>query len=145
METKRCPRCGRNKSLSSFNKNRGRKDGLQRYCRKCDNAHRREWYSRVGYGGYLSPRIRQSKRERRAWLDEIKSKLSCEKCGEDHPATLDFHHRDPKQKDRRISQMIASGSSRERMLKEIEKCSVLCANCHRKLHYEETHGPIAQR
>ncbi len=32
------------------------------------------------------------------WFREYKSSLSCENCGEDHPACLDFHHIDPREK-----------------------------------------------
>jgi hypothetical protein len=75
-------------------------------------------------------RVRQKTRE---WLRDYKSRLSCIKCGESHPGCLDFHHKDPTQKDRAISQR--SSWSIKKLKAEIEKCEVLCANCHRKEHY----------
>ena len=60
----------------------------------------------------------------------------CIKCGyEKYPEVLEFHHRDPSQKDFNVS---SKGHSRswERVRKEIEKCDLLCANCHRELHAE---------
>ena len=71
------------------------------------------------------------------WFDEILSKLSCKSCGENHPATLDFHHRDPKEKEATVSSLLANLKSKDSILKEIEKCDVLCANCHRKHHHSE--------
>ena len=49
---------------------------------------------------------------------------------------LDFHHKDPSIKDGTIAQMLIN-SSKEKLLQVINKCDVLCANCHRDLHYQE--------
>lgn len=59
----------------------------------------------------------------------------CEKCGY-HKCTkaLDFHHRDPKEKEFRISSGKSIGW--EKTKKEIEKCDLLCSNCHREIHHE---------
>lgn len=65
---------------------------------------------------------------------ELKATLKCSRCPEDHPATLDFHHRDPAAKEVLISQAISKGWAWEKILAEIDKCEVLCANCHRKEH-----------
>jgi len=63
-----------------------------------------------------------------------KSSLQCKYGDEDDYACLDFHHRDPTKKEITISKAIDAGWSRERILKELEKCDVVCANCHRKIH-----------
>jgi hypothetical protein len=57
------------------------------------------------------------------------------RCGESHPATLDFHHRDPNEKDFLLSSAARNGWGKERILREIEKCDVICSNCHRKEHW----------
>jgi hypothetical protein len=57
----------------------------------------------------------------------------CIRCGESEYVALDFHHIDPNIKESNVSKLLA-GASTKRMLKEIEKCVVICANCHRKLH-----------
>jgi len=55
----------------------------------------------------------------------------CSICGlVDNPAVYDFHHRDPKEKDVGISQ----AKSWAAIEKELEKCDLVCSNCHRKLH-----------
>ncbi len=77
-------------------------------------------------------------REIREWMTEYKSNLKCEKCPEDHSACMDFHHEDPGKKEITIAKAIQHRWSRKRILKEIEKCIVLCANCHRKLHASVT-------
>jgi hypothetical protein len=66
----------------------------------------------------------------RSIVNEYKSKKGCFCCGYNkHPSALDFDHIDPKQKVMAVSQMLAL--KEERLLLEIEKCQVLCANCHR--------------
>jgi hypothetical protein len=59
----------------------------------------------------------------------------CHRCGEGDPACLEFHHRDPDEKVRTVSELITYGNSLETVCEEIEKCDVLCANCHRREHY----------
>lgn len=69
-------------------------------------------------------------------VDNFKSEMGCKRCGEKHPAVLDCHHRDPKIKYGKVSQLINHKSYR-RVFEEIAKCDVLCANCHRLEHWEE--------
>ena len=81
-------------------------------------------------------RIQARRIELRIWLDEYKSKLACMRCGESHPACLDFHHKNRKDKDFSPGNIRGMGWGRERVLCEIKKCMVLCSNCHRKEHFE---------
>jgi hypothetical protein len=78
---------------------------------------------------------RQLIRKRKKWFQEYKRKYcSCERCEEEHPASLDFHYTEEKQWN--ISVMVHRGHSVENIKEEMEKCVVLCANCHRKEHFE---------
>jgi hypothetical protein len=72
-----------------------------------------------------------------AWYGELKTKLACIRCGESHPACIVFHHADAKVKELTISDAVRRGCSRARIEREIEKCEVLCANCHAKHHAQE--------
>ena len=59
---------------------------------------------------------------------------SCVNCGyKKCVEAFEFHHLDPKQKDFAISK---NGHSRswDKVKKELDKCIILCANCHRELH-----------
>jgi hypothetical protein len=72
-------------------------------------------------------------------LGEIKKTYGCMSptChweGEITPSILDFHHIDPDTKESNILKMI--GFSRAAIAKEVNKCVVLCANCHRLAHAE---------
>ena len=50
---------------------------------------------------------------------------------------LDFDHIDPKTKAFNVSDCVRRGMSRKTVLAEIQKCQVLCANCHRIKTFEE--------
>ena len=57
----------------------------------------------------------------------------CEKCGYNKCVeALEFHHLDPNEKDFGISN---NSYSFERMKKEVDKCILVCSNCHREMHY----------
>jgi L-lysine 2,3-aminomutase len=98
-------------------------------------ASRRLWYSRNSERA--KEKVTARKRELDQWFAEYKKTLKCSLCPEDHPAALDFHHLDPSKKELSVTVAVSHGWSRERLLKEIEKCQVLCSNCHRKLHYDK--------
>lgn len=79
-------------------------------------------------------RVTKRKMDVRKWLNEYRGTMACHRCGESDPVCLDFHHRDPKTKDFRVGDTKAMGWGKKRLLVEIQKCVVVCANCHRKLH-----------
>jgi hypothetical protein len=98
-------------------------------------AYHKEWYAKN-----REKRHAQIKARRQAVVDHIyqyKLKNPCKLCGFSHPAALDFHHRDPSTKVIEINDAIRSGWSIDRVNTEIEKCDLICANCHRILHYDE--------
>jgi hypothetical protein len=76
---------------------------------------------------------RQRQAAKRAALAEYKVAAGCADCGYDTNAhALEFHH-DPPLNDRaarRVGQGASSGWSWERLMAEVAKCVVLCANCH---------------
>lgn len=66
----------------------------------------------------------------------------CGYCGEIFPIEVfEFHHIDPSTKNFEVAQGIAKHSSWEKLTKEVAKCVMLCANCHRMLH----HGHISSK
>ena len=80
-------------------------------------------------------RVYERQKEIHSWYKEYKKTLSCNRCSEDDPCCLEFHHKNPSEKDFLISQAWIKGYSIERIIKKIAKCEVLCANCHRKEHH----------
>lgn len=57
----------------------------------------------------------------------------CSICGYNKCiGALDFHHTDPTQKDADFTQM--KNWSWDRIQKEVDKCILVCSNCHREIH-----------
>ena len=94
---------------------------------------RRKWYHNNKEKS--CQKIKERKEEIKEWFSSYNENLKCELCEENHPATLQFHHTNPEEKELEISIAIHNGWSINKILKEIDKCQVLCANCHFKLHY----------
>ena len=74
--------------------------------------------------------------EAKDFLDKCKEGIECEYCGEDHPACLEFHHKEPNKKRFNISSAPHKGFNKKEIEKEVSKCIVLCSNCHKKWHWE---------
>jgi hypothetical protein len=117
-------------------------------CKYCDQDRPRTAFEvcRVVNGKeYRRLRCRQCKRARtnvrrtalRQWLDDYKKTLRCERCGFADFRALEFHHPGTQDKDANVADMIRSGLSRKTIKREIDKCVVLCSNCHQIEHYVE--------
>lgn len=127
-----CTRCHKEKSESEFHiKTHGK---LSPECKECHREYVRLHYK--NNKNYYLEKAKKQREKTRDWYEKYKASVSCETRGENHPATLDFHHRQPSKKEKCISTMI-SESSLAAIKREIKKCKVLCSNCHRKLHWEE--------
>ena len=83
----------------------------------------------------LQATYKNKRQNREKWI-AFKATLMCAFCKENHPATLDFHHSDPTKKDNEVSTYTRQHQY-TRAMEEVKKCIVLCANCHRILHYKE--------
>lgn len=59
----------------------------------------------------------------------------CERCGYNKSMrALEFHHLDPSEKDFGISKQINRNIND--LKKEVDKCILLCSNCHAEIHEE---------
>lgn len=123
-----CPKCKENKELEHFHKSNN-SNKVAGYCKECARKDKKEHYlnNKSSY--------KKSTLKWRKWLIDLKSSLSCEKCGYNKsPAALDFHHIDPKTKKFGINNTQTSKKTREEIEEEIKKCVVWCSNCHREHH-----------
>lgn len=81
--------------------------------------------------------LSKQKQQYKKRLKEIKEASGCVDCGERNHIVLDFDH--IKDKKYNVSRMIHDGFSWAAIKKEIAKCEVVCANCHRiRTHYRFT-------
>lgn len=129
--------CDRDHHFSEWNT--GNQVNGKRFCIKCDKDHAKVYAARrrSEIPEHLKS-VRLSRRqERQDFVNAIKQKLGCRDCAEHRPVCLDFHHLDPTLKVASISTLATAGRSEATILAEIEKCILICSNCHRFLHHNE--------
>lgn len=132
MTTKYCPACKKEKTTSSFARNTRRHDGLQNYCKVCKRKMDSKYYQDNidERREKIAARNQNTRRVLHEYVWEYLSSHPCTDCPEKDPIVLDFDHR--RDKVMSISQMVVDTVSLDTLKKEIEKCEVRCANCHRR-------------
>lgn len=138
-DEKYCGKCKRKLPLEKFSRDKSKKDGLNHTCKDCYGVYIRQHYKKNKQYYINNARVNRKKRKNklRTIIRNIKSVSKCKICGQEHIATLDFHHRDETYKQFSLSTSLIYRYSEQQILKEISKCDILCANCHRILHYEK--------
>lgn len=113
-----------------------RNPGTLDYCPKCLKAVARQEPTRAQQEARAreTARKRQRVEETLAWVDSFKSSRGCLRCEETDPRALDCHHRDPAAKDINVSALVRRRPNLAIVAKELMKCDVICASCHRKEH-----------
>ena len=122
VECKVCTKCQQRIPLSNYWKQSKASDGLNTWCKSC-----------VSLGMKLHARKRK--------LEAINLLGGC--CsickGIFHQSVYDFHHKNPKEKETGISRLLQSYAiEHPKLQQELEKCILICSNCHRELHATET-------
>jgi hypothetical protein len=113
-----CPKCTESKDITEFYNRRG-KSNSSVYCKICTN-------------------LQTIVRQRELKLQSVNYKGGCcQICGYDKClGALEFHHLDPSVKEFNLSRM-KSSTFNEKITKELDKCIMVCANCHREIHYQK--------
>jgi hypothetical protein len=81
--------------------------------------------------------IAEQKRKIYEWVDNYKTSIGCEHCGIQDNRCLQLHHRETETKKHSVAKLIGKGYVFKTVKTEVEKCEVLCANCHSIHHHEE--------
>ena len=132
LTSKKCSKCKMNRPLTDFNF-KIRADGIRHpYCKECGKELTRSHYANNKRQDL--DRNARSYPKRKAFVREMKSR-PCADCGVQYPFyVMDFDHREGESKtyelnhvDRMAMRVIA---------REIEKCDVVCSNCHRERTYQ---------
>ncbi len=132
IKFKTCVVCKSEKRLSEFNKRTTSKDGFQNICRTCSAIRSKLHYEKDKEGNKtrLARNRKIAQDAARLYVLDYLRTNGCVDCPEKDPIVLDFDHlRDKKCG---ISKMIHNGTSIQKIVEEIEKCEVRCANCHRR-------------
>jgi len=116
-ETRYCSRCKKDVKTENFHQRRGRAFSST-YCKPCTAE---QTLSRM--------------RKLKSQMIDYKGGC-CVRCGYDkYQGALDFHHLDPNEKDFNPSHLKRYKFD-ETVKSELDKCILVCANCHRELHHE---------
>lgn len=131
MATQICRVCGKEKDILEFSMRNEEKRHTE--CKQCHKEYTHKWY--------LEHKIHHNKIVRKwdiFYREEIEKKLSeyllnhpCVVCDEKDILVLEFDHINGK-KDFNIGDRLHHKHSWETLFKEIQKCQVLCANCHKR-------------
>lgn len=141
---KNCTLCQTQKDLSQFNKKSSNKDGLQNVCRKCNAKRSKQYYAenREKHLKIIRKRSNKVIANNQKYIVEYLQNNPCVDCKESDIIVLEFDHQ--RDKNKNISSLVSEGYSLDTVKKEIEKCEVVCANCHRRRtakelnHYRHT-------
>lgn len=137
-DLKKCSTCKIEKLLKEFNKNKTKKDGLSTFCRECSCNHNKKYYRcNRAHQKEAIKRLRQIRvLVAREALFKFLDGAKCVDCGEDDLLVLDLDHVRGK-KVAGVTTLVAQGVSLVRIVEEINKCEVRCANCHRRKTAQE--------
>ena len=111
-------------------------------CRECGETDPSKFYGKMKSQCYTCFGIQQEQ-YRLSVRDEALAYKGgkCEHCGYDkYKGALEFHHTDPTQKDPQGLRKF----KREKLFAELDKCVLLCANCHREEHARLRNGSVAE-
>ena len=119
---------------------------MQSHCRLCQRRVVDERKEAIKADPVLRELNRKSSlkslRERQNRLHDIVIELKSKPCmdcgGVFHPCAMDFDHREGEEKTDCVARLIAQCRPIEDILAEIEKCDLVCANCHRIRTYKRT-------
>lgn len=139
-----CGKCKQYKPLSEFRID-ARRNKPDPPCKLCRQYYAKQWYQSrsIEHKAYVIKKqlpYRQAKvKEKFNYVVEYLRNHPCTICGESDIVVLEFDHlRDKKHN---IAVLIHGGWGLNALKKEIEKCQVLCANCHRRKTAREQEHP----
>lgn len=111
--------------------------GFQSRCKICFTIYHRQYYEK-NKEKYIAKNRRNKSRQRvrlRKILWSFKQS-PCQDCGGSfHPWVMELDHRQDTLKVEAVSNLVGGGCTDEKLLNEIAKCDVVCANCHRMRTY----------
>jgi hypothetical protein len=109
-----------------------------KYCRYCQRE-----FSRKHYRAFKSRYLERNERRRLKHVEIIRNakSLPCADCHAEYPFyVMEFDHVRGKKREH-LARMATLGISA--ILNEIEKCDVVCSNCHKERTWRRNHAPVA--
>lgn len=136
---KRCSVCGVEKPVEEFHCKSKAKDGRRDRCKVCAATYHRQHYTK-NKQRYIAQAL-ERKRKLMVFLAEQKQG-PCTDCGVVYPSyVMQFDHLGIEDKDMDVGQLVQYGS-KKRILDEISKCELVCANCHAERTHKRRAGMV---
>jgi hypothetical protein len=136
-----CTKCKENLPILSYNIKKINKNGTPQYqsiCIECNKIYQKEHYIQNKQKYSVKAREWEKEYKKNVYLVLMEiAKDGCSKCQEKDFACLQFDHLEPSKKVNNISSMIRDTKNIELILEEVNKCVILCANCHAKKTAEQ--------
>jgi 5-methylcytosine-specific restriction endonuclease McrA len=132
MLQKTCTKCYLQKPLDDFPWKYKTLGVRHAVCKTCTAQRSNVWYqeNKTAHIQNVKANKDQARIEARIFIFEYLASHPCKKCGESDPVVLEFDHLRDKEKN--VANLIDDGASIERLERELSRCQVLCANCHRR-------------
>ena len=130
-----CTLCKVNKPIQEFSKSSKALDKHQWHCKSCAKEKIKLYRQQIDYKPKTNEYQLKRRLERKEWAIKYLGD-QCAKCGNKfQPHIYDFHHKNPKEKENNLGMYLAGSFTK--LKKELDKCILLCANCHRDVHWGE--------
>lgn len=149
IKYKKCSACSKSLPITEFHKG---KDlyGRHSYCKPCralkfknkvpltqEQIDAKNLRRRMAPEDKKKARRDKDKARQRKFLNSLKEGKPCTDCGNIfHPCAMDWDHIN----NNKIANVSRLRSSKKRVLEEVSKCELVCANCHRIRTYKRHHG-----
>lgn len=128
---KYCKHCSNKLTIENTSK------AYKSLCKTCYSQYMKQYYIK-NPDKYNRHKDELVKNNDKAWMEKTNSVMllrmshGCIDCGELDPIVLEFDHRNPSTKKYKISDIRKTKVKIEDFISELEKCDVVCANCHRR-------------
>ena len=155
-----CKKCGLEKPTHQFCKNWNMENGYISTCLACERIQKKAYADRwraaglcINCGGQKNDpsksschKCRKRSTEHKAFMARVNKKKAieykggcCQRCGytSDFLSVFDFHHSDPSVKEVGIGVLVQKYRKFDDLKPELDKCELVCANCHRIIHETE--------
>ena len=127
-----CGYCEKEKEEEDFSFRNKRAGKRSTRCKECQNKYSKKHYlqNKEKHNKRRYENQKRYKNRNRQFLFNYLKDKSCIDCGESDPIVLEFDHL--RDKEDNISNLVARAASLSKIKREIEKCVIRCANCHRR-------------
>jgi hypothetical protein len=127
-QLRRCGRCQRDLPFPAFGRYGARH---QSYCRDCKREYDAAWYR--ANKAKRQARVRADRAAHVEWMNSLKEGRPCADCGQAFPPyVMEWDHLPGTEKTLVLADTRRAAYGRRRILAELAKCELVCANCHRE-------------